>query len=105
MGQAVPPTLVGSRLSNVCLDITASQHHAVDMRTTVSIDDDVLNAAKSLATQQRKSLGRVISDLMRKGLQPLARIRRGRAFPVFEVPDGARPITLETVKQAEEEIG
>ncbi len=74
------------------------------MRTTVSIDDDVLNAARSLATQQRTPLGRVISDLMRKGLQPVARIRRSGVFPVFEVPDGARPITLETVKQAEEDI-
>lgn len=75
------------------------------MRTTVRIDDDVLNAAKSLATHQRKPLGRVISDLMRKGLQPVARIRRDRAFPVFEVPDGARPITLDTVKQAEADLG
>ncbi len=74
------------------------------MRTTVSIDDDVLNAAKSLATQQRTPLGRVISDLMRKGLQPVARIQRNGVFPVFEVPDGARPITLDVVKQAEEEI-
>lgn len=74
------------------------------MRTTVSIDDDVLNAAKSLATQQRTALGRVISDLMRKGLQPVARIQRNGVFPVFEVPDGARPITLDVVKQAEEEI-
>ena len=73
------------------------------MRTTISIDDDVLNAAKSLATQQRKPLGQVISDLMRKGLQPVGRIRRRRVFPVFVVPDGARPITLDTVKQAEEE--
>jgi len=75
------------------------------MRTTVSIDDDLFNAAKSLATQQRKPLGRVISDLIRKGLQPVSRIQKGRAFPVFEVPDGARPITLDTVKQAEEDSG
>lgn len=74
------------------------------MRTTVSIDDDVLNAAKSLATQRRAPLGRVISDLMRQGLQPVARIQRNGVFPVFEVSDGARPITLDVVKQAEEEI-
>lgn len=79
-------------------------HHDADMRTTVTIDDDILRAAKSLATQQRRPLGQVISDLMRKGLQPSERVRRNRIFPVFDVPEGARTITLDVVKQAEEEI-
>ncbi len=40
------------------------------LRTTLAIDDDVLAAAKSLASQQRKSLGEVISDLARQALRP-----------------------------------
>ena len=94
-----------SRRHDRHLDIRASPHHIGGMRTTLCIDDDVLNAAKSLAAHQRKSLGQVISDLIRKGLRPTAKIRRGGAFPVFRVPDGARPITLEAVKQAEEDGG
>jgi len=74
---------LGPRRHKRHLGITALQHHAEDMRTTVNIDDDVLKVAKSLATQQRTPLGRVISDLMRKGLQPVPRILRNGVFPVF----------------------
>jgi hypothetical protein len=49
------------------------------MRTTLDIDDDVLNAAKELALVQRTTAGRVISELVRKALQPTgsARVRNG----------------------------
>ena len=39
------------------------------MRTTLSIDDDVLYAVKSLARRQGRSLGEVLSDLARQALQ------------------------------------
>ncbi len=39
------------------------------MRTTFSIDDDVLMAAKALARQQKKSVGAVLSALARQGLR------------------------------------
>lgn len=39
------------------------------MRTTLSIDDDVLFAAKSLARREGRALGEVISDLARRALQ------------------------------------
>jgi hypothetical protein len=42
------------------------------MRTTLSLDDDVLASARVLARQRGESLGAVISELARKGLhQPL----------------------------------
>lgn len=36
------------------------------MRTTLVIDDDVLSAAKEIATAERKSVGEVISSLARR---------------------------------------
>lgn len=39
------------------------------VRTTIDIDDDVLLAARRLARRDRTSIGAVISDLARKGLQ------------------------------------
>ena len=73
------------------------------MRTTLDLDDDLLRAARSLARAQGKSLGRVVSGLARKGLEP----RRGAAlrkrFPVFAVSAEAAPMTPEAVKKAEEE--
>ncbi|HOB05779.1 MAG TPA: type II toxin-antitoxin system VapB family antitoxin [Propionibacteriaceae bacterium] len=38
------------------------------MRTTITIDDDVLQAAQELARLQRTTAGSVISDLARRGL-------------------------------------
>ena len=39
------------------------------MRTTLSIDDDVLYAVKSLARRQGRSVGEVMSELARQALQ------------------------------------
>ncbi len=38
------------------------------MRTTLTIDDDVLLAAKDLARRQKRTAGAVISELARRGL-------------------------------------
>jgi len=38
------------------------------MRTTLDIDDDVLQAAKELARRERKTAGRIVSELARRGL-------------------------------------
>ena len=38
------------------------------MRTTLDIDDDILNAAKELARRERSSAGAVISRLARESL-------------------------------------
>jgi hypothetical protein len=39
------------------------------MRTTLTIDDDVLEMAKSLADARQVSIGKVLSDLARRGTQ------------------------------------
>ena len=39
------------------------------MRTTLALDDDVLEAARALARQQACTLGAVISDLARESLR------------------------------------
>jgi hypothetical protein len=38
------------------------------MRTTLDIDDDVLQVAKELARRERKTAGRILSELARRGL-------------------------------------
>ena len=40
------------------------------MRTTLDIDDDVLQATKELAAVRRSTTGRVLSELARRALQP-----------------------------------
>jgi hypothetical protein len=41
------------------------------MRTTLDIDDDILQAAKELARAEKKTAGQVLSELARKGLSPV----------------------------------
>jgi hypothetical protein len=40
------------------------------MRTTLDLDDDVLQSAKEIAAAGRSTAGRVISELVRKALKP-----------------------------------
>jgi hypothetical protein len=50
------------------------------VRTTLDIDDDVLQAAKEIAASRRLTAGQVLSELARKGLEPAAeqaRLRNG----------------------------
>jgi hypothetical protein len=75
------------------------------MRTTLAIDDDVLAAAKGLASQQRKSLGEVISDLARQALrpnEPRADTRNG--VPLLPMRAGTSTVTLERVNQLRDEL-
>jgi hypothetical protein len=76
------------------------------MRTTLTIDDDVLAAARILARTRAETIGQALCDLARRGLDaaPCARGNRAAAaFPVFSVPRGARPVTLEDVQRGEDE--
>lgn len=72
------------------------------MRTTLDIDDDVVVAAKELASGERRSLGSVISELARRGLMP-AKVDSEDGVPVIRVPAGTPPITPEMVRRALDE--
>ena len=48
------------------------------MRTTLDIDDDVLQAAKELARRERKTAGRILSELARRGLTEAKDTSKGR---------------------------
>ena len=69
------------------------------MRTTLEIDDDLLAAARELATTSRRSLGSVISELAKRGLTP-ARIEVDGDLPVIRVPAGTPAITPQMVRRA-----
>lgn len=76
------------------------------MRTTLAIDDDVLEAAKGLAARDHKTLGEVVSDLARRGLKPApsatpTRTRNG--VPLLPGKSDAPPITPELVNRLRDE--
>jgi hypothetical protein len=73
------------------------------MRTTLNIDPDVLHAAKQIAAARAKGVGEVISELARRGLEAQAKMASRDGFPVFELPEGAKPLTLEDVHRDEDD--
>lgn len=76
------------------------------MRTTLSLEPDVLIAAKQLAAAQSKSLGTVISELARKGLrgpEPTRASTTRNGFPLFEVKEDSPSFSLDDIKREDEE--
>jgi hypothetical protein len=75
------------------------------MRTTLSIDDDVLAAAKEMAATERKSVGEVISALARQAMLPIPSTHTTRnGVPLLPVRLGAPRVTSELVRQLQEEL-
>jgi hypothetical protein len=80
------------------------------MRTTVTLDDDVYEAAQALARATGKHLGRVLSEMARRALQPSAPGSKGTAkkasrFPVFAVPADAPLIPASRIQKVLDEDG
>ena len=75
------------------------------MRTTLTIDDDLFAVARHLAQEKSEPIGKALSDLARLGLKASMRAtgRRAGGFPVFSVPENARPITRDDVRKLEDE--
>ena len=59
-------------------------------------------AARELASIEGRSIGSVVSDLIRKGLAP-AKVDAEDGLPVIRVPAGSPPITPEMVRRGLDE--
>lgn len=66
------------------------------MRTTLKIDDDVLERVRLIAHAEGRGIGAVLSDLVRRILRT-STMRYDDGFPVFDVPKGSPPITADDV--------
>jgi len=78
------------------------------MRTTLDIEDDVLQAAKELAQRKGSTAGQVISELARRGLTLPADEGRNRSRVrggVPLLPSRGEVITLERVQKIRDEEG
>ena len=73
------------------------------MRTTVNLDDDIMRAIRSIANERGESLGAVISSLLRDALRRPPPVAYEMDVPVFQVREGAPPITPEMVQSALED--
>jgi hypothetical protein len=74
------------------------------MRTTLDLDEDILQAAKELAASRRTTAGRVISELARSALTPTKPARSRNGVPVLpRRPKGAPRPTMKLVNALRDE--
>jgi len=76
---------------------------AANMRTTLDLDLDVLQAAKEIGVARGLSAGQVVSELVRKALASprTAKVRNG--VPLLSRQAGAPPLTMAAVNRLRDE--
>ena len=74
-----------------------------DMRTTLELDDDLLQAARQLAAQRGTTMGQVISELARQALAPKSAPRVRNGVPLFVPKAGAKQPHLALVNRLRDE--
>lgn len=74
------------------------------MRTTLDVDEDVLQAAKEIAANRGTTAGKVLSDLARKALKPARSANERNGVPLMpRRPKGSPRPTMETVNRLRDE--
>ena len=74
------------------------------MRTTLSLDDDVLAAARHIAARERRTLGEVVSELARLSLtRPERRSKTRNGILLLPAGRGGKPVTLELINELRDE--
>jgi len=69
------------------------------MRTTVTLDDDVFEAARAQAQASGKSIGQVLSQLARRGLRISPQGLHASGLPAFKVPADSEIIPSSRTKE------
>ena len=59
------------------------------MRTTLDVENDVLEAARSLAAARGVSIGAALSELARRGVESRTPLSSRNGFAVFQLPPGS----------------
>ena len=73
------------------------------MRTTLTLDDDIAHLATRQAKARGLSLGKTVSDLVRRGLNaPTPSTEKG-GLVVFQLPQDSPKVTTEDVRRIEAE--
>lgn len=94
------------------IDIMMRMHHDATMRTTIDLPEDLHRIATALARHTGRSLGQTVAELMRRGLDAPAGVRRvGEEVPAYAlhpatglpVVGSSRPLTDDDIRALEDE--
>ncbi|MBI3491015.1 MAG: antitoxin [Acidobacteria bacterium] len=69
------------------------------MRTTLDLDDDVLQAVKELGQMHKKTAGQMLSELARKALRPTRKYKVRNGVPIIHRRPGSPVITTADVRR------
>lgn len=73
------------------------------MRTTLTLDDDILELAARQAKLRGASLGKTVSDLVRRGLNATTPAQEKNGLIMFQLPKDSPRVTTEEVRRIESE--
>jgi hypothetical protein len=73
------------------------------MRTTLTLDDDVFDLAARQAKIRGVSLGKTVSDLVRRGLNAPTPAAHKDGLVVFQLPADSPTVTTDEVRRIEAE--
>ncbi len=72
------------------------------MRTTLTIDDDLLERARAIADHENRSIGDVVSERLRKSFEPSGpELETWNGFP--QLPRRGAVVTMQMVNAARDE--
>jgi hypothetical protein len=74
------------------------------MRTTLDIDDDILQAVREIARRKGLTMGQVLSDLSRRALTRSIESDTRNGVPLFPIQADAEIVTLELVNELRDEM-
>ncbi len=73
------------------------------MRTTLNLDEDVLQMVREYAQQRSLPLGAAVGELVRNGLNTPRPTKVVNGFHVIDLPEDSPVITSEDVRRLEDE--
>jgi CTP:molybdopterin cytidylyltransferase MocA len=85
------------------IDMKAEPTHRVAIRTTLTLDDDILELVARQAKLRGVSLGKTVSDLVRKGLNASTPAQDKDGLVVFHLPADSPRVTTADVRRIESE--
>jgi hypothetical protein len=74
------------------------------VRTTINLEDDVLAEVKRYAEDRSLSIGKAVSDLVRRGLTAPRQTKVVNGFHVVVLPPDSPPVTSADIERLSNEI-
>jgi hypothetical protein len=75
-----------------------------NMRTTLSLDDDIFREAKSYAERRDIPIGKAVSELVRRGLRAPLQTKLVNGFHVVELPPDSPQVSPEHIRRLQDEL-